>query len=257
MTLVAADSEKEMEWPVVHAERDAKARYVSAMFARISRRYDFMNTVMTGGRHHAWRRLAVRLADPPSQGTALDVACGTGDFAFELARRPVRKVVGVDFCSEMIALARKKARARAASGGDARVDFEVADALALPFPDGTFDCITIGFGLRNVTSIPACLEEMHRVLRPGGRLANLELTPLRSGRLRGLVRLYMYRVLPLLGRALARDGEAYSYLPNSVTEFPSAEELAEALRDVGFAPVWFRRLALGTVAIHVAEKRAI
>ncbi|MFQ5860041.1 MAG: bifunctional demethylmenaquinone methyltransferase/2-methoxy-6-polyprenyl-1,4-benzoquinol methylase UbiE [Dehalococcoidia bacterium] len=232
-------------------EGKAKASYVNALFARIARRYDFMNGVMTGGRHHAWRRLAVRLAASPGDTRALDVACGTGDFALDLARYPLEQVVGVDFCLEMVVLARQKAeRLRLAP----RVSFSLADALALPFPNERFNLVTVGFALRNVADLQRALEEMYRVLRPGGRLVSLELTPLQGGALSPLIHLYMDRVLPLLGRLLARDAEAYTYLPNSVTDFPTAEGLADALRQVGFARVQLRRLALGTVALHIGTK---
>jgi len=170
---------------MVDLKGEPKARYVAAMFGRIAPRYDRLNTVMTAGMHHRWRRLATRLAMEGLEGEALDVATGTGDLALALLRQPgVRRAVALDFVPEMLRLARKKARRQ---GMEDRVELVQGDALRLPFPDGRYACATSGFGLRNVGDLAAALREMARVVRPGGRVVILELSmsgvwaPLRRG----------------------------------------------------------------------------
>ena len=231
-------------------EQETKAREVSAMFARIARRYDLMNTLMTAGRHHRWRRLAVRLVQPPAGGVALDVGCGTGDLAIELARHRLKSVVGVDFSAPMVELGRQKVTALRLSH---QVHLGLGDALNLPFPDGAFDSVATAFTLRNVSNLSRALEEIRRVTRPGGRVVSLEITPGERGLVPRLFHLGFQRLVPILGAVVARDRAAYTYLPNSVGLFFSAAEIARLMEQVGFQRVWFRRLALGTVAIHVGE----
>jgi demethylmenaquinone methyltransferase/2-methoxy-6-polyprenyl-1,4-benzoquinol methylase len=235
----------------------SRAPFVRAMFGRIARRYDLMNTLMTGGRHHAWRRLAVRQAclsgrqAQPAGGRALDVCCGTGDFALELARQGASVVVGVDFSREMLALAARKAQM---AGLGSRVQWQLADALELPFPDGAFLCATSGFSLRNVDDVGRALREMARVVAPGGRVAVLELTPVRSRLFGPVFRAYFRGLVPLVGGLVVGDRAAYTYLPDSVRAFPIADELADLMRQAGLVEVQYRLLALGTVALHVGVK---
>ncbi len=238
---------------MAHLRGDAKTRYVADTFARISRRYDLLNTIITGGMHHRWRRLAAILATDGLTGPAIDVATGTGDLAFALARQDgIPSVVGVDFVPEMVALARHKAGLRDLSQ---RITFIRGDALALPFPGSSFTCATAGFSLRNVSDVPLALGEMARVLRPGGRATILELTPLEgNGPLRKLLRLYFNGLVPIVGGLLTGDWEAYSYLPKSVDAFPRAEELVHFMEEAGFQRVRYRKLAMGSVAIHLGEK---
>ena len=241
---------------------DEKARYVAAMFDGISRRYDMMNTVMSGGMHHVWRRRATALAtqggegEAPSasSGQALDVATGTGDFALDLARRPgISRVVGLDFAPQMLPLARKKAQRRNLSH---RVDWLLGDALALPFSDDHFLCTTVGFGLRNFRDKEAALKEVTRVVKPGGRVVVLDILPSTgTGAIYRLVRLYFRGVVPRLGALLAGSKEAYTYLPDSVDSFLTAQELAAMMESVGLQGVRYQMMGLGTVALHVGEKR--
>lgn len=232
---------------------EEKARYVEAMFARIAGRYDLMNTLMTAGLHRRWKSLTARLAAGGQRGRALDIAAGTGDLAFALAhQRDIVEAVGVDFCREMVELARYKARR---NGLARRTTFVVGDALGLPFPDGAFVCATSGFSLRNVTDIRRMLAEAYRVLAPGGRIALLELTPLPARSLRArLIGFYQRRIIPVLGAAIARDREAYTYLPASVEAFAPASEVAWALEAAGFREARWRLLGFGTVAIHTGVK---
>jgi demethylmenaquinone methyltransferase/2-methoxy-6-polyprenyl-1,4-benzoquinol methylase len=221
---------------------------VRAMFDRIAGLYDRMNTVMTAGLHHQWRRRAVDLAAPPVGGSVLDVATGTGDLALELARRvgPEGDVIGTDFSERMLALARAKAQ----SAGTATVRFEPANALSLPYPDDSFDAATVGFGARNFADLERGLREMARVVRPGGRVVVLEITTPTRPPLSHFFELWFDRVVPALGR-LAGDSQAYSYLPSSVRRFPRPHELAELMWSQGLREIRYVLTAGGIIALHV------
>ncbi len=222
---------------------------VRAMFDRIAGLYDRMNTVMTAGLHHHWRRRAADLAAPPPAGRALDVATGTGDLAIELAQRvgPAGEVVAVDFAERMLDLAREKA-------GGLPIRFELANALALPFSDGEFDAATVGFGARNFSDLEQGVREMARVVRPGGRVVVLEITTPRRPPLSTFFELWFDHGVPALGR-VAGDAQAYSYLPNSVRRFPGPEELAGVLWDAGLTEVRYLLTAGGIIALHVGVVR--
>ncbi|MBM3943344.1 MAG: ubiquinone/menaquinone biosynthesis methyltransferase [SAR202 cluster bacterium] len=239
-------------------ETQDKQQYVAEMFARISPRYDLMNSLMTGGQHHRWKRLTARLASQGLTGPALDVATGTGDLALCLARRPgIQPVVGADLLPPMLALARRKARQK---GMDGRVYWAAGDALALPFPNNTFACATAGFSLRNMPEpdgIAGALREMVRVVRPGGRVAILELTPMTGGIISRSFRLYFHHLVPLMGQLVAGERAAYTYLPRSVDRFLEAEALARLFRELGLREVGYRRLGCGTMAIHWGVKQPL
>ncbi len=226
-----------------------KSERVRAMFARIVPRYDLMNALMTGGLDRRWRDAAASAAVPAGR-LALDVGAGTGDLAFALVRAGAARVVGVDFCEEMLVVARAKARAL---GLERVTSFIVADALKLPFPDRSFDCVTSAFLLRNVASLRDALAEMTRTLKPGGRLVCLEIThppePFAS-----IFGLYFRHVIPLLGTLVTGEGAAYRYLPASLAPLPDARRLAMLLAEAGLADVSYRRLGLGTVALHVGTR---
>jgi len=211
---------------------------VRTMFDRIAPVYDVMNRVMTMGLDLRWRRLAAR-AVVREGDRVLDAACGTGDLAVAALRAGAGRVTGLDFSERMLERARRKAPA---------VEWVRGDMLALPFADATFDAATVGFGVRNVADLPLALCELRRVLRPGGRVAVLEITRPR-GPLRLFYSLWFDRIVPLLGRLLP-GGEAYSYLPASVKRFPGADELAGMMGDAGFADVRYRLLAGSIVALH-------
>lgn len=221
------------------------------MFDRIAGVYDLMNTAMTAGLHHRWRGRAADRAELEPGGRALDVCCGTGDLALELARRagPEGEVVGCDFSEPMLELARAKALDR---GLDAR--FEWADALELPYEDSSFDAVTVGFGVRNLSDLDRGLAEMVRVLRPGGRLAILEITQPRRPPLSTFFSLWFDRIVPRLG-AVAGDRDAYTYLPESVKRFPPPDGLAARMDAAGFERIRWTVLAGGIIAIHSGAKR--
>jgi demethylmenaquinone methyltransferase/2-methoxy-6-polyprenyl-1,4-benzoquinol methylase len=223
---------------------------VRAMFDRIAGCYDVMNSVMTAGLHHEWRRRAVDLAGVGPGDRVLDVATGTGDLALELARRvgPQGAVVASDFSEEMLARARAKAADAAAP-----VTFEWGNALQLPYADGDFDAATVGFGARNFSDLDRGLGEMARVVRPGGRVVVLEITTPTRPPLSTFYRLWFDRVVPVIGR-LAGDPDAYSYLPNSVKRFPGPHELAARMDRCGL-DVRYVLTAGGIIALHVGTRR--
>ncbi len=217
------------------------------MFDRVAGVYDLMNTAMTAGMHHRWRQRAAGRAELEPGDAALDVCCGTGDLAFELAGRvgPRGTVVGCDFSESMLELARRKAAQRELG----QVRFEWADALELPYPDASFEAVTVGFGVRNLVDLERGLEELSRVLRPGGRLVILEITQPRRPPLSTFYSLWFDRVVPILG-TLAGDHDAYSYLPQSVKRFPSPPRLAELIAAAGLERIRYLVLAGGIIAIH-------
>lgn len=221
---------------------------VRAMFDRIAGVYDAMNTVMTAGLHHRWRERAADLAGLRLGERALDVATGTGDLALALARRtgPGGEVVGCDFSQRMLELAREKA---ASAPVPAATRFEVANVLALPYPDGAFDAATVGFGARNFADLERGVAEMARVVRLGGRVVVLEITTPQRSPLSWFFRLWFDRLVPLLGR-LAGDADAYAYLPSSVRRFPGPAGLAAVLARAGMAEVRWIVTGGGAIAIH-------
>ncbi len=240
---------------MAHLSGDEKRRYVAEMFARISPRYDLMNSLMTGGLHHRWKRTTARLTAGIAAGPALDVATGTGDLAFALADCPnVTEVVGVDLLPEMLTIANRRRAADSAHGNV--VQFVQGDALRLPFPAGSFVGATAGFSLRNMPDVPAAIREMARVVAPGGRVTTLELTPMAPGIASGMGRFYFRRLVPLMGQLVAGDRAAYTYLPDSVDYFLTAEGLADVFRQAGLVNVGYRRLGFGGVALHFGDQPA-
>jgi demethylmenaquinone methyltransferase/2-methoxy-6-polyprenyl-1,4-benzoquinol methylase len=245
---VSSDTEAERGIP----QRDSEefADQVRGMFDRIAGVYDLMNSAMTAGLHHEWRQRAVDRAEVGPGSDALDVCCGTGDLALELRRRigPDGRVVGCDFSEPMLELARRK------SGDEGLpVEFGWADALDLPYGDASFDAVTIGFGARNLADLDRGLSEMARVLRPGGRLAILEITRPQRAPLATFYSLWFDRVIPVIG-TLAGDPDAYNYLPNSVRSFPEPRELAAKIDAAGLTEIRWLLLAGGIIAIHSAAK---
>jgi demethylmenaquinone methyltransferase / 2-methoxy-6-polyprenyl-1,4-benzoquinol methylase len=222
-----------------------KPRFVAAMFGRIARRYDLMNTLMTLGQDEAWRRAVARSVGTPTR--VLDVGTGTARLARALAAaHPVATVVGVDFSEPML---RASAKPRT-------TPLAAADALMLPFRDNSFDAVTSAFLVRNLADVRAGIAEQARVLRSGGSLVVLDTTPGPRNWLRPLARLYLDRVVPLLGKLLAGDAAAYTYLPASSAAFLDPEDLAQVIRTHGLQDPTVRRLALGCVAVVSAHKSA-
>jgi demethylmenaquinone methyltransferase/2-methoxy-6-polyprenyl-1,4-benzoquinol methylase len=217
------------------------------MFDAIAPRYDLMNAVMTFGQHQSMRRSAARIAQPPRNGLALDLATGTGDFAIALQDvEPTCCVVGVDFAVEMMRLGQAKY--------DSRVEFAAGDMLKLPLPDNFFDCSVNGFVLRNVADVRMAFSEMYRVLKPGGRCVSLEITLPLTPIWRDIFEIYFDHVMPRIGGWLSGNPDAYRYLPQSVHEFLTPLAVVDLMRAVGFRDVYFRRWALGSMAVYVGIK---
>jgi demethylmenaquinone methyltransferase / 2-methoxy-6-polyprenyl-1,4-benzoquinol methylase len=226
-----------------------KGAYVREMFAAIAPRYDRANRLLTAGVDEAWRRRAVAELAAPQGGRVADLCCGTGDLAFHLlGTDPALQVVGVDFTPQMLDGARARAKREDPSG---RATFVEGDVSRLPFEDGSFDGATMGFSLRNVVDVVATLVETRRILRPGARFVNLDVTKPEHPVVRRFFGLYFYGIVPLVGGIVGGSKTAYRYLPNSLTNFPDAAGLAERFRSAGFHDVRTIRLGFGAIAVHV------
>lgn len=232
---------------------EEKARRVGAVFDSVADRYDLMNDLMSLGIHRLWKQVAVELAAVRPGQQVLDLAGGTGDLTARFARRvgPKGLVVLADINRSMLEQGRDRLLDRGVTGS---VSFVQADAQRLPFPDNRFDCVSIGFGLRNITDKAAALRAMYRVLRPGGRLIVLEFSRPRVPGLKPLYDLYSFRLLPLMGRLVAGDEDSYRYLAESIRVHPDQDRLLHMLEAAGFERCDYHNLSGGIVAIHRGYK---
>ena len=236
-----------MTQPILPSTEE-KPIYVNRMFARIAPTYDLMNRLMTFGQDQNWRRELLENCALPPHGLLLDVGTGTGDIAYTaLARIPSVRAIGSDFTYEMMAAGVDKVPGVA-------LPFVQADTFSLPFPDNTFDAVVSGFLVRNVVDRVAAFREMARVTKPGGRVVCLETTPPSNALLEPLFRLYFFRIVPFIGGIVARDRQAYSYLPHSTVAFPPPSDLARMMEQAGLRNVYFAERMMGAVAIHVGTK---
>lgn len=223
------------------------------MFSAIARRYDLNNRLHSFGRDQAWRRRAVRLAAVMPEDRVLDVACGTGDLAFEFTRAGVSSVTAVDFTPEMLDLARQKARRHLFEGTS--IEFAEGDALDLKYDDEAFTIVSIAFGIRNVTEPIRAIREFHRVLEPGGRIVILEFSEPTNPLLRGVNRLYCRHIMPWTASLIARDRSgAYRYLPKSVDSFLDRGEMAALLAGEGFDDVRITPLTFGVCCVYTGVR---
>lgn len=227
-----------------------KAQRVARVFDSVATRYDLMNDVMSMGMHRIWKAITISQANVKPGQRVLDVASGTGDLALAFAKRvgPLGKVVMSDINAQMLA----RGRNRLIDHGYP-IESVVCDAEHLPFPDQSFDLVTVAFGLRNMTDKPAALKQMHRVLKPGGKLMVLEFSKV-AAPLEKLYDLYSFKVLPWLGKRIAQDEDSYRYLAESIRMHPGPEELAQMMRDAGFDIVRFSTMSAGIVALHQGIK---
>lgn len=225
-----------------------RASAVQAMFTRIAPRYDLMNRLMSLGQDGSWRREVVRRACLQPGAFLLDLGAGTGDLSFEaLRQQPAVRAAAADFTLAMMARGRQRRK-------DLPVRWSGADACALPFRSAAFDAVISGFLMRNVSDLPASLREQRRVLKPGGRLVCLDTTRPRRSFFSPLIWLHYHAVIPALGRLVTGHADAYTYLPETSERFLTAEALAAHLAAAGFKEIGYRRLMLGTIAIHWAKR---
>src|SRR5450432_332273 len=230
-----------------------KARRVRGVFDSVAENYDLMNDLMSAGAHRLWKRFTLSLTNLRPGQRALDVAGGTGDLAAGLLRQVGKsgRVVLSDVNPAMLEIGRDRLLDKGLVGN---VECLVADAERLPFEDDRFDCVTIGFGLRNVTDKAAALKSMHRVLKPGGQLLVLEFSTQVAPGLKPIYDAYSFKVLPLLGKLIAQDADSYRYLAESIRMHPNQETLLEMLRSAGFALARYHNLTGGIVAVHRGYK---
>ncbi len=240
--------------------KTGKEVYVRSLFEAIARHYDLMNMIMSGGMLRLWQRAFAARTGLEAGGSALDVCAGTAELSLVMARRvgPAGRVVGIDFSPEMLEVGRAKVRAAARTTPAAPIELIEGDALALPFPDSTFDCAASGFALRNVKDIQQAISEMVRVVRPGGRVVSLELSKPSNPLIRHPYYLYFYHIVPLLGWLIdprtERRLRAYGWLPKSLIPFPTQDGLAEVFRRAGLVDVGYRGLTGGIVSVHHGTK---
>ena len=233
---------------MTHLQGSERAHYVRDMFARIAKRYDLMNRLMSAGQDGAWRRQVIELAQLRPGAKILDVATGTGDIMVEAHRQhPDAVTIGSDFTFEMMRVGQTKPTTES-------VRWCTADAHHLPFGDDSFDAITSGFGVRNFINREKAFREQLRVLKPGGRIVCLEICKPPKNMLRPLFTLYFNRLVPVAGGLISGEREAYTYLPQSVSEFLTPNELKEIMLHAGIHEVTYKKLMLGTVAIHAGTK---
>ncbi|MCY3796293.1 MAG: ubiquinone/menaquinone biosynthesis methyltransferase [Chloroflexi bacterium] len=238
---------------MAHLGGKERADYVRGMFDRIAGRYDLLNRLISGGQDTKWRRFVAEAAELPASGRLLDIATGTGDIAFEaLKLSPGAQVVGADFALEMM----RVGKGREPFGR--RVAWTGADALALPYADGSFDAVASGYLMRNVVDIPQALAEQRRVLKPGGRIVMLDTSPPPNNILKPIILLHLRIGVPLLGRLIggAAAGDAYRYLPESTKAFKTPEELKRLVELAGFSDVRYRSFMFGAMAVHRGIKGA-
>lgn len=234
-------------------DKDAKAGMVAGVFHSVAARYDLMNDLMSGGIHRIWKRFTIELSGVRKGNSVLDIAGGTGDLAARFSRivGPEGRVVLADINDSMLSVGRDKL---IDTGNQGNIEFVQADAQYLPFPDDTFDCVTIAFGLRNVTDKDLALRSMLRVLKPGGRLLVLEFSKPQSELLGKAYDSYSFKVLPMMGRLVAGDSESYQYLAESIRVHPDQETLKQMMEDAGFSRCEFHNMTGGIVALHRGVK---
>lgn len=222
------------------------------LFDAIAGRYDVINTILSGGLHHIWRKALRRKLPELQEQRVLDLATGTADVALELVRDPkVSKVFGIDLSQGMIEAGRKKIQKLHLGQ---RIQLDVGDGQALTFTDNQFHAATVSFGIRNMPDVPACLREMHRVLKPGGRCLILEFALPKSFLMRHLHIFYLRRILPVIGRMLSGHGTAYRYLNQTIEEFPYGPAFEKLMQDAGFQKTGFRALTFGIVNLYWGDK---
>ena len=229
---------------------EPKVDQIRKMFNRIAPQYDQLNRIISLGLDRSWRRRALHLLEPYQPQQVLDVATGTGDLAIDLVHTipSVKHVTGIDISEEMMRIGQEKVQALTL---ERKISFERQDSTATTFADASFDAATIGFGIRNFTDIPAAARELHRILRPSGVLVIIELSEPKNPLLHLGYQLYAGQIIPLIGRFMSRDREAYRYLPKSIAVMPQREKMVAILREAGFREAFYRSIFPGTCTIYI------
>lgn len=228
-----------------------KKEMVRAMFDDISPKYDFLNHFLSMGIDKGWRRKLVKILSERNPGTVLDVATGTGDLAMAIARGCKARISGIDIAEKMIEIGQRKVEA---AGLDGRITFRPGDAEKIPFSDGTFDAVTVAFGVRNYEDLPQGLREMRRVMRPGGLMLVLEFSHPERFPVRQLYAFYSRYIIPAAGRLISGHSAAYRYLPESVAAFPSGKRFLDIMEETGLKNVRQIPLTMGIASIYLGEK---
>ncbi|MEK0314127.1 demethylmenaquinone methyltransferase [Cohnella sp. 56] len=233
-------------------DAQSKQKHVHSVFESIAPKYDLMNDIISFRRHKAWRKLTMRKMNVQQGQSSLDLCCGTCDWTIALAEASgTGRTVGLDFSAAMLAVGREKVKQQ---GLDKQIELVQGNAMELPFPDNTFDYVTIGFGLRNVPDYARVLSEMHRVVKPGGQVVCLEMSKPGWQPFKAIYYFYFKQLMPLLGKLVARKYEQYRWLPESLTDFPDLPRLAEMFREAGLRDVRAKPLAGGVAALHTGKK---
>ena len=226
-----------------------KSNYVEEKFDEIAQKYDRFNDVITFGMHRYWKKFVVRQTGLRPDEECLDLCCGTGDISREILRQhPDCKITGLDFSAEMLKIAKSK------NSGNSEIQYLQGDAMNIPFPDTYFHAVTIGYGLRNVSDLNACLQEIFRVLKPGGVLVSLDVGKVRLPIIAELNNFYFFYVVPLIGNIMMPGQEMFHYLPNSTLKFPHQEFLKRMLLETGFKQAEIHDFIFGASTVHVAYK---
>jgi demethylmenaquinone methyltransferase/2-methoxy-6-polyprenyl-1,4-benzoquinol methylase len=249
----AEDNDNTTDFGFTRVDRDAKAGMVRGVFDSVASRYDLMNDLMSGGIHRLWKRFTIELCAVRPGQTILDIAGGTGDLAARFSRLVGQdgKVILADINAAMLEVGRDRLIDKGASDN---IEVVQADAQYLPFADNSIDCITIAFGLRNVTDKAVALQSMLRVLRPGGRLLVLEFSKPTSPLLGKIYDQYSFQILPAMGRLVAQDADSYRYLAESIRKHPDQETLLGMMEDAGFVESRYHNMTGGIVAVHQGFK---
>lgn len=229
----------------------SKKEQVATMFDSIAHRYDFLNQLLSLGIHKGWRKKSIQLLQTQQPKTILDIATGTADFAIEAMRLKPEKVVGVDISSGMLELGRKKIEKL---GLQQKIELKLADSENLPFADNSFDAITVGFGVRNFENLEKGIRDMHRVLKPGGRMIILEFSKPRAFFIKQVYTFYFRYITPFIGKIFSKDNSAYRYLPESVNAFPDGEDFLNILRKAGQKEAKAISLTFGIASIYSSTK---
>ena len=248
-----ADRDDATDFGFTRVDREAKAGMVRGVFDSVASRYDLMNDLMSGGVHRLWKRYTIELSAARPGQTILDIAGGTGDLAARFSRLvgPEGQVILADINAAMLEVGRDRLIDKGATGN---IEVVQADAQALPFKDNSVDCITIAFGLRNVTDKTLALRSMLRVLRPGGRLLVLEFSKPTSALLGKVYDQYSFQILPAMGRLIAQDADSYRYLAESIRKHPDQETLLAMMEEAGFGECRYHNMTGGVVALHQGFK---